>query len=142
MSQSIRVYLVEDHAIMRESLVNYLTLFPDIELCGSAGSAEQAVSEIEDTHPSLVLLDLSLPGRSGFDLLKDVTDRFAIPCLVLSGHREKGHVERAMAGGARGYVLKGQPQELPIAIRKVMRGDRYLSAPIRMFAGDAGGGPH
>ena len=127
---------------MRESLVNYLTLFPDIELCGSAGSAEEAVSEIGDAHPSLVLLDLSLPGRSGFELLKDVADRFAIPCLVLSGHREKGHVERAIASGARGYVLKGQPQELPVAIRKVMRGDRYFSAPILMFAGDTESGPH
>lgn len=138
----IRVYLVEDHAIIREAMTNYLALFPDIELCGSASTAEEAVPGIELSHPSLVLLDLTLPGRSGFDLLDDVKDRFAIPCLIVSGHREKGFVLRAMKSGARGYVLKGRAQELPIAIRRVMEGDRYISEPLREFESDWQGEHH
>jgi DNA-binding NarL/FixJ family response regulator len=125
--------LVEDHAIIREALTNYLALFPDIELCGAAGTAEDAVPGIELSHPSLVLLDLTLPGRSGFDLLHDVKGRFAIPCLIVSGHREKEHVLRALDAGASGYVLKGRAQELPIAIRRVMEGIRYLSEPLQEF---------
>ena len=127
----IRVYIVEDHPVMRETLVAYLGLSPDIELCGMASTAEEASEQIEASDPSLVLLDLSLPGRSGLDLLSEITQRWQYPCVILSGHGEQGHVGRAFAAGARGYVLKGTPHEVPVAIRSVMDGQVFLSDSLR-----------
>ena len=134
---AIRVYIVEDHPLMRETLVAYLRLNSDIELCGVVESAEQATAGIEAADPSVVLVDLSLPGRSGLDLLKDIGDRWAYPCIVLSGHGEASYVVRALELGARGYILKGHPEELPAAIRRVASGDVYVSPSLRGEPGDA-----
>lgn len=128
---AIRVYLVEDHPIMRESLVDFLGLNDDLDLVGSSGTAEQAATELEDANPAIVLLDLSLPGRSGLDLLRQIKESWDYPCVVLSGHGERSYLGKALAAGARGYILKGNPAELPGAIRRVLEGEIYLSEGLR-----------
>lgn len=128
---TIRVYVVEDHAVMRETLIAFLGLDGSIEVCGAAASAERAVEELEAAQPALVVLDLSLPGRSGLELLEEIRARWGYPCLVLSGHGERGYVTRALAAGAGGYVLKGRPEELSTAIHQVLAGTIYRSAALR-----------
>lgn len=120
---------------MRETLVDYLHFSPDIELCGVAASAEEAAEGIGGSDASLVLLDLSLPQRSGLDLLGEIRSRWRLPCVILSGHGELSHVERAFAAGASGYVLKGAPQDVPAAIRSVMEGRTFVSDTLRRQLG-------
>lgn len=120
---------------MRETLVDYLRFTPDIELVGVAASAEEAAEQLQDIDASLVLVDLSLPRRSGLDLLEEIGRRWQLPCVILSGHGERSHVERAFAAGARGYVLKGTPQDVPAAIRHVMGGEVFLSDALRRSLG-------
>lgn len=140
---SIRVYLVEDHPVMRETLTDYLQLDPEIELCGIASSAEEASADLDRAQPSVILLDLSLPGRSGLDLLEEVQRKSATPCVVLSGHGERRYVDRTFALGARGYVLKGKPQEVPVAIQRVLEGGVFVSETLRDLIDqpEAAGGP-
>lgn len=122
---TIRVYIVEDHPVMREALVEFLALGEGLEVCGSAASAEQAMEELAAAEPSLLLLDLSLPGRSGLDMLIELRRTTSLPCLILSGHAERSHIKRAFAAGANGYLVKGRPAELMMAIREVARGGTY-----------------
>jgi len=77
------------------------------------------------------VVDLSLPGRSGLDLVEEIQKRWGTPCVILSGHGERTYVGRALACGARGYVLKGNPQDLPVAIREVLDGEIHLSPTLR-----------
>ena len=127
---AIRVFVVEDHPIMRDTLVDYLRV-TKLDVCGVAGSAEEALDGLGDANPDLVLLDLSLPGRSGLDLLTEIQSGACTPCIVLSGHREESYVGRAFAAGAKGYVLKGQPGDIGDAIRAVLAGGVYLSGSLR-----------
>ncbi len=124
---TIRVYLVEDHPVMRESMIDFLALEGDMEICGVAATAAQALEDLADANPSILLLDLSLPDRSGLDLLEEMRESWRFPCVVLSGHGEGAHVKRALAAGADGYILKGRPDEVPGAIRDVVSGRRYFS---------------
>ncbi|MFD2438229.1 response regulator [Modicisalibacter luteus] len=79
-----------------------------------------------------MLVDLSLPGVSGIDLIASVKTRHPeLPCAILSGHGERRYAEQAIAAGAQGYVLKGDPDELPKAIRLMMKGERYVSKALQ-----------
>ncbi len=102
-----------------------------IELCGTATNADEAMAGLEASDPSPVLVDLSLPGRGGFELIREIRQSLALPCVVLSGHGNLRHVEQAFSAGARGYVLKGRPADVVRAIRDVMDGNRYVSAALR-----------
>ena len=131
----VRVYMVEDHPVMRETLQDYFALAPDLEICGMAESAEAASEALEAAAPDVVVVDLSLPGRSGLELVQEIQERWSTPCVVLSGHGERTYVARAFACGARGYVLKGDPQELPVAIRAVLGGEIHKSPDLRRKLG-------
>ena len=126
-----RVYIVEDHPVMRETIRDYLALSSDIELCGEAADAETASAALEAADPDVVVVDLSLPGRSGLELLEEIRKRWRTPCVILSGHGERTYVGKAFAAGASGYVLKGNPPDLPVAIRRVMEGEIHLSLALR-----------
>jgi DNA-binding NarL/FixJ family response regulator len=128
----IRIYIIEDHQAMREMLADFLGRDPQLELCGMSADAEEALLALPAADASVVLIDLSLPGRSGFELLADVRERWGLPCIVLSGHRGASYVERALEAGAEGYVLKGNPREIPTAIRKVIQGEIYLSSALAL----------
>lgn len=133
-----RVYLVEDHGLMRAATSDYLEVTPDLRVCGEAATAEEALEQVHEASPDMILIDMSLPRTSGIDLVSALRERGVdTPCIILSGHGEHAYVEQALAAGARGYVLKGDPRELPGAIRTVLGGGEYLSAQLRGY-GDPG----
>jgi DNA-binding NarL/FixJ family response regulator len=127
-----RIFAVEDHAIMRAMLVEFLTLEPGWEVSGVASSGEQALAALdEDTAspPSLVLVDVSLPGMTGIEFVRRFNRRAGRPpCVMLSGHHDPSYARHAEAAGAYGYVVKGNPEELVRAIRTVLTGRRYVGA--------------
>jgi DNA-binding NarL/FixJ family response regulator len=117
---------------MRDVVREYLESLPEFEVVGVASSGEEALERLGEGEAELVIVDNSLPGMSGIDLVAEVHQRWAeLPCLMLSGHGQAAHVERALSAGALGYVLKGDPVELPEAILAVLHGSRYLSPQLR-----------
>lgn len=104
----------------------------DLALCGEAENAAEALDAIQRLQPDLVLLDLSLPGRSGLELLKDLTAAHAsIPVLVLSMHDESLYAERAIRAGARGYLMKSAGGRAVMeAIRTILKGQIYVSPAV------------
>lgn len=125
-----RVLLVEDHPLMREMMVEYVEALPDFHVCGSARTAEEALTALPGSA-DLVLVDISLPEMNGIDLIREISSRWpGLSCLVCSGHNEASYVERALDAGAKGYVAKGNPTELTDALRCLQRGEAYLSASL------------
>lgn len=128
---SLRVFVVEDHPFMRESLVEFLGMAIDCRVQGMSETAEDALARLPDLELDLMLVDVSLPGKSGIDLVRLVHQQYPhIVCLMLSGHREQSYVRRSLEAGARGFILKGNPSELPEAIATVMNGEIYLSKAV------------
>lgn len=131
-----RIFVVEDHPAMRESICELIEIQPDLTVCGSAGSAEDALLALEacaeDPVADLILTDMALPGMSGTELVSALRQRWPdLTCAVLSGYQESSDVARALAAGAEGYILKGLPYELGPALGKILAGERYLSPPLR-----------
>jgi DNA-binding NarL/FixJ family response regulator len=127
-----RIYLVEDHPLMRATLADYLSMAADVDLVGTAATAEDALAALDRDQPDLLLVDVSLPGMSGLSLVETVGERWPeLACMILSGHAQPSQVERALKAGARGYILKGNPYEIPDAIRHVLAGGTYLSESLR-----------
>jgi DNA-binding NarL/FixJ family response regulator len=128
-----RVFIVDDHPMMRIGLGHFLTQDADLRICGEAGDAAAALASIERTQPDLVVLDISLEGRSGLDLLRDLRLRFPeIPVLVHSMHDEMIYAERALAAGARGYLMKQETGEkVRVAVWQVLSGEIYLSERLQ-----------
>jgi DNA-binding NarL/FixJ family response regulator len=128
-AQKRRLLLVEDHPVTREGLAQLLNQQPDLQVCGQAGTAPEALSVAAALRPDLVLVDISLGGTSGIELIKDLASRHAsLPVLVLSTHDELLYAERSLRAGAKGYVMKHEPTEQVMeAIRLVLRGGVYLS---------------
>ena len=117
---------------MREMLITVLEITPGITVCGSAESAEKALASLKEVKPDLLLVDVSLPGMSGIDLVSHLRSSDPdLPCLMLSGHGENSYVKSALRVGARGYVLKDDSGELLRAIRTVKEGGIYLSRSIK-----------
>lgn len=131
-SAESRVYLVEDHEVMREMIGEFLEGRAGLTVAGCAATAGAAFAELEALHVELVLVDTSLPDMNGIELVRRLVDRRPDTlCLMYSGHGEAGYVERALEAGAKGYVVKGNPRELPGAIQQVLDGGTYLSRPLR-----------
>ncbi len=129
---SSRIFIIEDNDIVREMLSVFVSDMAGMQVCGAATTAEEALLDIPAAKPDLLLVDLSLPRMNGADLIQLAQERWPdLPSLVLSGHGEAAYVTRARAAGARGYVLKGNPYELPDAIHSVLRGEEYLSVVLR-----------
>lgn len=117
---------------MREALSDLIEKKLGLTVCGSAATGEEAIQQLEHVTAELVLVDVALPGMSGFDLMQLLHEKQpALSCLFLSGHAEMTYIRRALGVGARGYVLKGNPAEIVAAIQEVRRGGIYLSAAIR-----------
>jgi DNA-binding NarL/FixJ family response regulator len=124
-----RVFLVDDHTMFREGLRQLIERDPDIIVCGDADSADSALTGIPLSHPDLVIVDISLGGTSGIDLIKAIKKEYEdLPVLVVSMHDESLYAERALRAGAMGYVMKHEPSKVvKAAIRKVLGGDMHLS---------------
>jgi len=127
-----RILVVDDHPLLREGLVHVIEAEPGLAVSAQAGSTAEALDRIERDPPDLVLTDISLPDRSGLELIKDLhAVRPALPILVLSMHDELIYAERVLAAGARGYVMKEAAGEsLVEAIRAVLDGRIFTSPEV------------
>jgi DNA-binding NarL/FixJ family response regulator len=143
----IRVTLVDDHPIVRRGLKETLSAEADIVVVGEAARSEEVLAMLSTNPCDVVLLDISLPGRGGLDVLKDVRRTFPdVRVLVVSTHAESQYAVRAMRAGAAGYLTKtSPPEELVRAVRQLMRTGRYINeevgAALAQFAQDDRPGP-
>ena len=140
-----RVLVVDDHPIVRQGLALMIDQEPDLEVCGEAEEAASALAAIAATRPDVVLLDISLPGPDGIDLLKAIRAGDPhLPVLVLSMHDESVYAERALRAGANGYIMKQEATEnVLVALRRILRremyvSDRIASTMLRQLASGAG----
>lgn len=124
-----RIFIVDDHPIMRRGLAELINLEKDLVVCGEAESIQTALELIKLHKPHLVLVDLSLKNESGLELIKDIRTRFPeVLMLVLSMHDEIFYAERVLRAGAKGYIMKGHATgQVLVAIRKILAGEVYLS---------------
>lgn len=127
-SEKFRVVLVEDHPMFREQLTQLIKREPDMCVCGEADNGRDALKLLQSLSADIVIVDLTLKGSSGLELLKDLKAQgINVPVLVLSMHDELLYAERVLKAGARGYITKNETsQEVMAAIRKVLAGELYL----------------
>jgi DNA-binding NarL/FixJ family response regulator len=120
---------VDDHPIVRQGLALFIEREPDLMVCGEAEDATSALQAIRESTPDFVILDISLDGRDGLELLKTLRVRHpSLPVLVLSMHDESVYAERSLRAGANGYIMKQEAAGKVItAIRQILGGDVYLS---------------
>ena len=129
MAERIHIYLVDDHPLVREGLANLINQQPDLTICGEAEDAPQALKEIAARKPDVAIIDISLKGSSGIELIKQLKlQQPGVAVIALSMHDEKLYAERAVRAGARGYVMKRESTRRIVgAIRQVMQGKLALS---------------
>ncbi len=130
--KSVRVFIVDDHPFLREGLTMLISREPDLMICGESDNADDALKSIETLMPDVAIVDLSLQGRSGLHLIKDVSRKFPeMPTLVLSMLDEMVYAERALRAGARGYIMKQEATKKVItAIRDVMSGKLFVNPSV------------
>lgn len=128
-SPNWRILIVDDHPMMREGLRTLISRERDLTVCGEAETAAQALAAVAGLKPDLVLADITLPGRNGIELIKDICAlQHAMLILVISMHDESLYAERALRAGARGYIMKQKSgPKMMQAIRQVLAGRIYLS---------------
>jgi DNA-binding NarL/FixJ family response regulator len=147
LTDKLRVVVVDDHPMFRDRLAQIINHETDLTVCGEAGNAQQALETIQQTTPDLAIIDITLDGASGLELIKSIRAQgLKTALLVLSMHDESLYAERALRAGANGYITKRQPgTEVIAAIRRVLSGEVYLSAKmtagfLRSLAAGAPGG--
>ena len=140
--KKIRVAIVDDHTLMREGLAQLVSSQPDMTVVVEAGDASAALSGILQTQPDLALIDITLPGRNGLELIKDLIAQLPkLPILVVSMHDETLYAERALKAGAKGYLMKdAERNTIVTAMRRVLTGGFYVSERMagEIFASFAG----
>lgn len=134
--QSIRVFVVEDHTIVRQGLIALLQTADDIDVLGHSGDGRAALEGIAEARPDVVLCDLALPGLSGLEVIKRLQGQAHTPrVVVLSMYHDPVWVQRALDAGAHGYLLKGSGvADVLNAVRAVARGESFLSPGARRSA--------
>lgn len=140
-----KILIVEDHPLFRAMLVQLIEQELCMTVCGQTNNLHDALMLTEQTQPDAAIVDLTLSGPGGLELIKEIRSRkIRLPVLVLSMHCEKLYVERVLRAGARGYISKEQsPSEVATAIRTVLDGGVYASREITMaiLNGHANGAP-
>lgn len=126
---SARVLIVDDHPLFRQGLAQLIAHETGLSVCGEAKDAEEAMRLVHETKPDLVIVDISLGGSSGIDLIKSLkAEDPELPLLVVSMHDESLYAERALRAGAMGYVMKHEPPKtVKTAIHRVLAGEMYFS---------------
>jgi two-component system, NarL family, response regulator DevR len=124
----IRLLIVDDHAVVRLGLRTLLSDEPDFAIIGEAGTAEEALVQVANQHPDVVILDIQLPGRSGLEVCRDIRKQFPeTQVVILTSYSGEGFAEQALRAGAAGYVLKQVGnEELVRAVRIARRGEIAL----------------
>ena len=137
-----KIFVVDDHPLMREGLCGVINHEADLMVCGVAENAHQAMEAIPKTVPDLALIDITLPGKNGLELVKDLKAMHPhLAILAISLHDETLYAERMLRAGANGYITKQQPpEELVKAIRQVLGNSVYVSKEmseklLRRFSG-------
>jgi len=128
-SGKTRVFVVDDHPIVRQGLSQLINREPDLTVCGEAEDARTALDRIAPSEADIVIVDVSLDGPDGIELLKTIRSRNSkLPVLILSMHDESLYAERALRAGANGYIMKQEATErVLIAIRQILNGEVYVS---------------
>ncbi len=139
-----RVLIVDDHPIVRQGLRQLIDQEEDLKVCGEAADVREAHAALQQTQPNVVVLDLSLRGSNGIDLIKDIRSKYGqLPVLVFSMHDESIYAERLLSAGANGYIMKeATADQLLAALRQVLAGELYVSKHVktRMMERSAAGG--
>lgn len=127
-----KILLVDDHPMMRAGLAHLINRQTDMLVCAEAGQPAEVFSLLTQARPDLVLTDLTMPGRSGLEFVKDlIALQPELPILVISMHDEVVYAERCLRAGARGYIMKESGSEnLLTALRRVMSGQTYVSPNV------------
>jgi len=127
-----RIFLVDDHPLVREGLTNLINRQDDLIVCGEAEDSSEAIGGIARSRPDVAVIDISLKNESGLELVKNLGSQFPLVALiVLSMHDEALYAERALRAGARGYVMKRETTKSVLtAIRRVLEGSVYLSERV------------
>ncbi len=127
-----RIFLIDDHPLVREGLTNLINGQHDLIVCGEAEDSAGAMTGITKTRPDVALVDISLKNESGLELVKNLESQFPLVALiVLSMHDEALYAERALRAGARGYVMKRESTKSVLAsIRRVLEGGVYVSERV------------
>jgi DNA-binding NarL/FixJ family response regulator len=127
-----KVYIVEDHPVFRRGLVQLVDREKNLCVCGQAGTAEEALEAIVRLEPDIVLVDITLPGKSGLELIKELRAvNRRVKLLVVSMHDEALYADRVMRAGGDGYIMKQEdPEEIINAIHDVLGGRIYLSEEV------------
>jgi len=142
-----KVFIVDDHPIVREGLARMINREPDLEVCGDAQEMHAALQAIEVHKPHILIVDISLNGPDGLDLLKNIRAKDpSLPVLILSMHDESIYAERALRAGANGYIMKQEATErVLIALRRILNQEIYVSDRVadkmlRRFVGAGSSG--
>ena len=124
-----KVLIVDDHPMTRQGLITLIGSEPDLIVCGEAETAHQALEAVQQLHQDLVLADISLPGRNGLELVKDLRSLHPeLPVLVISMHDEMLYAERVLRAGGRGYIMKQEGgRRIMEAIRQILSGRVFVS---------------
>ena len=127
-----KVFVVDDHPIVRQGLGLLIDREPDLVVCGEAEEANAAILGIASQRPDILLIDISLNGPDGLDLLKAIRSRDPyVPVLILSMHDEAIYAERALRAGANGYIMKQEATEaVLVAIRRILHGEIHVSERV------------
>jgi len=130
--KKIRILIADDHPIVREGYKKILMSQPDMDVTGEAGNGQEVLDLIQKKDFDLILLDISMPGRSGLEILKELKGQKPhLPVMILSIYPEEQYAVRAFRDGASGYLTKAStPKELISAIRKVSQGGRYVTEAL------------
>ncbi len=128
----ITVLIADDHAVVRQGLKQILEEQPDMRIAGEAQNGGEVLDLLATGSPDVVLMDISMPGRNGLEILKDIRRlRPKLPVLILSMHPESQYALRALKNGAAGYITKDSaPEELVTAVRHAVGGRKYVSASL------------
>jgi DNA-binding NarL/FixJ family response regulator len=126
------IMVVDDHPIVRQGLALLINREPDLIVCGEAEEAMGALHVLASSHPDVLIVDISLTGPDGLDLLKTIrTSHPTLPVLILSMHDESIYAERALRAGANGYIMKQEATEkVLVAVRRILSGEIYVSDRI------------
>src|SRR5665213_198486 len=135
MKQKAKILLVDDHPLVREWLANLINQQSDLEICGDADSAPKAMQLIGTANPDVAIVDISMEGGSGLELIKNIKASHPnVMVIVLSMHDEALYGERALRAGARGYIMKREATKRVLqAVRCVLGGNLYLSEKMAML---------
>ena len=128
----VKIFLVDDHPLVREWLTNLIHQQPDLVVCGESADAPQALQAIAATNPDVAVVDISLKSGSGIELIKNLKAlQPGVAVIVLSMHDERLYAERALRAGARGYVMKSETaKKVILAIRQVLAGKLFMSESL------------